>query len=318
MTWFSFASAGQSPKTYYPPVRRKIFFPSVTENLKVGDWIHVSLASVDIGKVYSKKNDGSIGFGFDDDSYIVVYETASTKTPTYSLIDDDDNLCFKSLTEVNSGSMPEGDYYIYYHADNVQYINLVGSTYVKTVNPGGVNYIATGSNAINYYSNIVKSDSTNTRIAAVSFLSGNGSWQNQKSNKPGDKVLGSFSGPNLKINADKTPDSGKIKITINKTSMTTTGQGIVTTRTVDLYSATSLTDQTIYTFDVRTLNMYSEYEDIYGSFSFEIEILNDKNISSTNQYFKITQYSFGKNYNLSLEKEEIYDQIIFSTTGTIK
>ena len=47
------------------------------------------------------------------------------------------------------------------------------------------------------------------------------------------------------------------------------------------------------------------------------EILDKKNINSSDKDFKINQYSFNKNYNLELEDEEIYEGIIFSTTGTI-
>ena len=121
MAWFNY-NTNTSPSTVaYPPVRRKIAFDSASENLKVGDWIYVSMEDVNIGRVYSKKQDGSIDVGFDDDSYVVVYETDTTNRLTYSIIDSDINLCFKSLTEVNSGAVPEGNYYIYYHNDNVQY-----------------------------------------------------------------------------------------------------------------------------------------------------------------------------------------------------
>ena len=317
MAWFSYKTNTATPSVIYPAVRRKIAFNSTSENLKVGDWIYVSMEDVNIGRVYSKKQDGSIDVGFDDDSYVVVYETDTTSTLTYSIIDSDANLCFKAVTEVDSGTVPDGNYYIYYHNDNVQYMQLLDNSYTQTTNPGGVNFIAQGENSVNYYSNIVKADDTNSRISAVSFIPGNGSWQGQKSNTPGNKVLGSFSGPLLKINGQKSPSSGIISVKINKTSLTSTGQMEIKSQEVDLYNSTLLEDETIFSIDIRTLNVLTSYEDLYGSFSFEIEILNKKNINSSDKDFKINQYSFNKNYNLELEDEEIYEGIIFSTTGII-
>lgn len=317
MAWFNYNSDATPSAIYYPAVRRKIAFSAASENLKVGDWIYVSMEDVNIGRVYSKKQDGSIDIGFDDDSYAVVYETDTTNTLTYSIIDSDTNLCFKSLTEVNSGSVPAGNYYIYYHNDNVQYMQLINGLYDQRANPAGVNFIAQGVNAVNYYSNVVKADSTNSRISAVSFIPGDGSWQAQKSSTPGNKVLGSFSGPLLKINGQKTPSSGIVSIKINKTSLTTTGQIEVKSQEIDLYNSTLLEDEVIFSIDIRTLDVLTAYEDLYGSFSFEIEILDKKNINSSDKDFKINQYSFNKNYNLELEDEEIYEGIIFNTTGTI-
>ncbi len=317
MAWFSYNTNASPSTVAYPPVRRKIAFDASPENLKVGDWIYVSMEDVNIGRVYSKKQDGSIDVGFDDDSYVVVYETGTTSTITYSIIDSDANLCFKSVTEVNSGAVPDGNYYIYYHNDNVQYMQLVDGLYNQTTNPGGTNFIAQGANSVNYYSNIVKADSTNSRISAVSFIPGNGSWQGQKSNTAGDKVLGSFSGPLLKINGQKSPSSGIVSVKINKTSLTSTGQMEVKSQEIDLYNSTLLEDEVIFSIDIRDLDMFTSYEDLYGSFSFEIEILNKKNINSSEKNFKINQYSFNKNYNLELEDEEIYEGIIFSTTGII-
>jgi hypothetical protein len=317
MAWFNYKTDSATPTVVYPPVRRKVAFSSASENLKVGDWIYVSMQDVNIGRVYSKKQDGSIDVGFDDDSYVVVYETETTNTITYSIIDANANLYFKSVTEVSSGSVPEGNYYIYYHKDNIQYMQLIGSSYSQTVNPSGPNFIAKEANAVNYYSNIVKADSTNSRISAVSFIPGNGSWQGQKSNAVGNKVLGSFSGPLLRINGQKSPSSGIVSIKINKTSLTSTGQMEVKSQEIDLYNSTLLEDELIFSIDIRTLDKLTSYEDLYGSFSFEIEILDKKNINSSDKNFKINQYSFNKNYNLELEDEEVYEGIIFSTTGII-
>jgi hypothetical protein len=91
----------------------------------------------------------------------------------------------------------------------------------------------------------------------------------------------------------------------------------VKSQEIDLYNSTLLEDELIFSIDIRTLDKLTSYEDLYGSFSFEIEILDKKNINSSDKNFKINQYSFNKNYNLELEDEEVYEGIIFSTTGII-
>jgi hypothetical protein len=319
MSWFTYTDA--SSGTFYAPVRREIFFPNIDENLKVGDWIFVSLADINIGKVFSV--DGStIDESFDSDSYLVVYEEAGSNTATYSLIDSNLNLYFKSVTAVSSGAKPVGKYYVYYHADNIQYIELSGSNYLKTTPPGGSNFIgsltSTGANGVNYYSNEVLGNSSNTRIAAIGYISSTGSWSELTSTNPGDKVVGTFNGPVLKIYGDKNTESGTVKIKIIKTSSSGVGQKVMKEEEVDLYSALALSDTVIYSVDTETYTELEDYEDIYGSFSFEIEVLDKKNLSSTNKKCKISKYAFSKNYNLSIRKEEIKEDISFVSTGVVR
>jgi hypothetical protein len=321
MTWFTYKGSGLNPSTYYAPTRRRIVFPAITENLKQGDWIHLSTSELNLGKTYSIVNN-QIVQSFDEDSYLVVYEQGTTNTPTYSYIDSDSNLYFKSLTDVNSGSQPTGAYYIYYHADNIQYIEFNGSDYIKTENPGGLNYIAkttgNGDEVIDYYSNVVYGDSTNERIAAVGYFSPNGSWQNQETSEVGSKVLGTFNGPKLRIFGTKGPNAGKVRVKIIKTSITTTGQKIIKTETIDLYNSVQVNDTIIYSIDIKAEGLLTEYNDLYGSFNFEIELLQEKNVSSSGTSLKVTKYSFGKNYNLSFFNEEIYENISFISTGSIR
>lgn len=319
MTWFTYTNS--SSAQLYAPVRREIFFPNIDENLKIGDWIFVSLADINIGKVFSI-NASTIDESFDSDSYLVVYEEAGNYTATYSIIDSSNNLYFKSLTNVSSGSKPLGKYYAYYHSDNIQYIQLSGSNYVTTTPPNGANFIAsvTGSsvNSVNFYSNEVIGSSTNQRLAVLGYISSSGSWDQMTSNAAGDKVIGTFNGPYLKIYGDKNTESGIIKIKIIKTSSSGIGQKVMAEEEVDLYSATSLSDTVIYSVDTKNYEELEDYEDVYGSFSFEIEILEKKNLASTNKKCKISKYAFSKNYNLSIRKEEIKEDIAFISTGVVR
>lgn len=319
MTWFTYKDA--QANTFSAPVRREIYFSTLDENLKIGDWIFVSLAEVNIGRVFSLSG-STIGESFDNDSYVVVYEESGNNTVTYSLIDANQNLYFKSVTNVNQGSRPTGKYYVYYHADNIQYLQLSGSDYLKTTSPSGANFIAettgTGDALINLYSNEVLGNSSNTRVAVVGYISSAGTWENSESNQPGDKVIGTFNGPYLKIYGDKNLDSGIIKIKIIKTSSTGVGQKVMKEEEIDLYNSSLLSDTTIYSVNTTSYTELTEYEDIFGTFSFEIEILEKKNLASSNKKCKITKYGFSKNYNLEIRKEEIKDDIAFISTGALR
>jgi len=324
MNWFNYYTDGTLATSVTPPVRRLIVFPSLSDNLKAGDWIHCPLTDLNIGQLYFNVGP-PINVSFDQDAFIVVYETATTKTPTYSYIDLEENLYFKSLTDVSSGSRPEGAYYIYYHSDNAQYIQLSSGNYIRTANPGGSNYMGTtsgsGVNVVDYYSHLVNKNS-NIRIAKLSYFGDSEIWSDGKTNKPGAKILGTFDGPRLKIFADNFPDKGQINIKIIKTSATSSGQSVVyTQKNIDMYSVNQVLDTEIFNINLKTnssvINLNS-YDDCYGTFSFEIELLSSKNQSSGSTEMSITKYSFSKNYDLYFDKEQIDTSIVFTSTGVIR
>jgi hypothetical protein len=325
MTWFNYLTSGQ---TNYAPVRRQIVFPQLSENLKSGDWIHVNLDNLDIGRYYYLE-DSLIKSSFDTDAYLVVYETENSKVPTFSLIlgsiSSDlfrRNLWFKSITNVDSGSKPSGEYYIYYHKDNIQYIQLQGNEYVSTANPSGSNYIAVesgnSSSAINFYSTEV-SILSNQRLSNFGFLGDSGIWVEGKSTKAGAKAIGTFSGPKIKIYADKNSSSGFISLKIVKSSATGQGQQVVKDNLkIDLYSSTIANNQLIYELDMQQELSFSTYDELYGDFYFEITILDEKNPSSSSIGAKLTSYAFSKNYELQFNSEEIKSDIAFKSTGGVK
>jgi hypothetical protein len=333
VSWFTFLKATDSATpelaTEYSPVRRKMVFPNVTDNLKIGDWIHVNISDYDIGRLFYYEN-GLIKDKVDQDSYIVVYENNDEYIPTYSIIlggesenEYDKNLWFKSVTDVTAGNQPDGNYYIYYHKDNIQYIELSSSSYVSTTPPSGSNYMAIESgestNSLSFYSHQVLAGSTNTRKASVAYLGDPETWFSQSSSAPGAKAIGSFSGPVFKLFTKVGPDFGKIKIKVIKTSATGSGQQVVSqSNEIDLYSSVLKSEENVFSFDVRTLNLFSTYDEIYGDFIFELEILDEKNQSSSGNKLTIEKYSFSKNYFIQLEDEEIKPDIAFKSIGGLK
>lgn len=321
MTWFNYYTSGALTTSITPPVRRLIVFPFLTDNLKIGDWIGIDLENYNIGQVFSYSL-GSVVQSFDQDSFVVVYETANTKTVTYSGVDSDNVLYFKSVTDVNKGLKPQGSYYLYYHSDNIQYIQLSGANYISTLNSGQANYIASvsasGNNNLSYYSHSVQKEPLNTRDARIGYFGNPSIWVDGQSSSPGSKVVGSFSGPRLKIYGDKGPDKGKVKIKITKTTPSADGQSIVKEdNNIDLYSQTINSNTNIYTFnalDITTLTKEEQYSD----YSFEVELLQEKNLLSSKTSFNVTSYAFNKNYGLVLNAEEIDSTIAFISTGAIR
>ena len=321
MTWFNYYTSGALTTSVTPPVRRLIVFPFLTDNLKTGDWVGIHLENYNIGQVFSYSS-GSVVQSFDQDSFVVVYETISAKTVTYSGVDSDNVLYFKSVTDVDKGSKPQGSYYLYYHSDNVQYIQLSGSNYISTLNSGQSSYIASisasGNNNLNYYSHSVQKEPLNTRDARIGYFGDPSVWINGQSSFPGSKVIGSFSGPRLKIYGDKGPDKGKIKIKITKTTPSANGQSVVKEENnIDLYSQTVNLNTNIYTFNVLEITTLTK-EEQYSDYSFEIELLQEKNPLSSQTSLNITGYAFSKNYNLVLNAEEIDSSIAFVSTGAIR
>jgi hypothetical protein len=321
MAWFNYYTTSALTTSVKAPVRRLISFPNINDNIKSGDWINVSLEDYTIGQVYSYFG-GSVVQSFDQDSFLVVYETLTTQVPTYSYLDPEGHLYFKAVADINLGQQPAGSYYLYYHSDNIQYISLVGSNYVSTTNPSGSNYMGSttvaGVSYVDYYSHVVSKSATNTRIAQIGYLGDSSSWINGSTTVPGAKILGSFDGPNLKIFADKGPDKGKVKIKIIKTSASGTGQSVIRTEeSVDMYAQSLNADAEIFSFSTKSTDAV-QLTDRYSTFAFEIELLSEKNIASTGTGFNMTKYAFGKNYNLSLGNEEIESSIVFASTGVIR
>jgi hypothetical protein len=326
MTWFTYT---KNSTTTYAPTRREIQIPTLTENIKVGDWIHVNLSGLDIGRVYYYEN-GLIKNKIDSDAYLVVYEAPNLYTPTYSLIvgesstnDYEKNLWFKSVTAAKAGQELSGKYYVYYHKDNIQYIELNSGTYISTTPIEGSNYIAlesgTSNSSIDKHSTVVQNSSLNDRISSLSFLGTPGTWDKNQTSTIGAKAIGIFNGPEFKIYAEKGPDCGKIRIKIIKTSAIGDGQKVIKSNVdIDLYSATKKENENIYFLNIIPENIFFTYEEIYGDFSFEIEILAEKNESSSGNRCKIEKYTFSKRYDLSLSDEEIKSDIAFKSVGGLK
>lgn len=85
MSWFTYYTNQLTPVETYSFVRRAISIPAINDNIKIGDWIHVNISEIDIGRLFFYEN-GLIKNKIDQDSYLVVFESGEQKIPTYSII----------------------------------------------------------------------------------------------------------------------------------------------------------------------------------------------------------------------------------------
>lgn len=327
MSWFTYKLGTADEQA---PVRRRISFPFLQETLEENDWVQVNIGEIDIGRVFFLEN-GLIKNKADFDSYLVVYQDSTSYYPTYSLIVETEIdeelkkfLWFKSVKNFEEGTVPDGSYYLYYHKDNIQYIEDqegVWTSFTPTSPVSGYVASETGSedSTINRYSTNVFSNEENNRVAGFAYMGDIRDWSNGYSSIPGAKLSGPFSGPRLRIYADKTSKSGKIKINVVKTSTHGSGQQNVRSEiVVDLYSSNTQLDQVIYSLDLENDEEFIDYKDLYGNFSFEIEILSDKNNASQGNDCKITRYTFSNNYNIRLMEEEFNPEISFKSSGGVR
>jgi hypothetical protein len=90
---------------------------------------------------------------------------------------------------------------------------------------------------------------------------------------------------------------------------------------IDLYNTNAVVDTPIFTIDLNTqtsVTGLNAYDDYYGSFSYEIELLATKNQASSATGLSVTKHAYSKNYKLSFNKEEIDPSISFTSTGVIR
>lgn len=132
--------------------------------------------------------------------------------------------------------------------------------------------------------------------------------------------MGIFSGPRLKIFADKNSNSGQMSLTIKKTSSVGSGQRVIKSGiTIDLYSPSDQSDQEVYFLDLeKEENEDYTYEELYNDFSFELELLPTKNQSSKGNQCILKKYSFSKRHFIQIQEEEFDSAISFKSSGGVR
>jgi hypothetical protein len=263
-----------------------------------------------------------------DHSYLVVYEnsyvsTAEASTPVITKIVDD-IIYFQAAKNHGANTLPDGSYSIYYGSDYIKYIQATPVTsnsvtsyeYIEypmttitslEASPGySIYYSATPPSIDLYDTEINKNSIGYYRLA---YFNDGTDWINNLSKKVGSKIVGTFSGPNIKITGVVGPAYGKckIRITTKYESSSETENIVLDWYEVDCYST-----------EEKESIIFQKNDLEYLDYTLEIETLSDKNILSANNQIFISKISFLRNFYFSLDDQEINPDLTFKSIGGLR
>jgi hypothetical protein len=287
MSWFIYRR-GENGDFKYPYVRRYIsnFIPF--DDLEIGSWLFCDIENININKYY----DGTIGEnGFnileDNNSFIVVYEANNSQEvedqDSQIVVDSlihEDKLYFKTATNHPSDSIINNRYAIYYKTPGIK--NFVNDEIISFDDIDIYNYTV---------------NPADTKAYSFSFVNSALNWDNGSTDQPYAKVYGKFSGPNLRIYGNKSPNGGKFRIKFTALSeLTETEESIfLDWTTIDTYSV--IEEENVLFFEKEDFSL--------KDYSFELETLYENNVKSLGKTVKINYYEFTYNQFLKLESESI-------------
>lgn len=296
------------------PVKRKIYFNYLPNDIEAGEQVYVDLGS----KFVNKYIDSNLQSTTDDYSYIVIYEDSADSSffvPVKSRAVEN-ILYFNAEEKIEKDTFSTRYYSVYYGMTNLKYLEeifiddepyyqRIESQYIPQVE--GL-YFDLATEDIEEYSYDATEDSLKEYKLA---LYNNGlDWVNGKSQIVGAKAFGSFDGPRFRIIGQKGPNYGKFRIRIfsyyddNSISKNLA----LDWTTVDCHANEESSDQVLYS---NTTLEYSKY-------IFELEVLSEKNVMSSSNAVEITKYQFFPDYKLTYDVEEINPDISFVKIGGIR
>lgn len=315
MAWFTFLQSedNATPSTILPSLKREINFDDLENSLYQGEIAVVKLDGIKINRKLSSELEVSE----DHNSYLVVYEDYSddevfiaTKSKVIG-----DYIYFEVVEDLNTIDISSKKYSIYYGISNIKYIIEIGTNLYQQATQVQIDLAGEGDF---YDLSIAESDLAyyeTTESSNKSFqlaLYDNGvSWIDNKSQLVGAKAFGIFDGPNLYVLGSKGRSFGQFRIR----AFTMLEDGTVTKtvaidwQIVDCFDYNDLTNQILF-----------ETEDFleYKRYMFEIEVIFDKNTSSTSNSVEISKYKFIPNYKIYIESEEINPNVSFIRIGGIR
>lgn len=315
MAWFSYLQSTDNllPSTVSPSLRREINFDNLENSLFENEIVAVKLNNVKVNTKLSTELD----IIEDNDSYIVIYEDFSNEDffiATKSRVVDD-YIYFKVIEDLNKDNISSKKYSIYYGLNNLKYLNELSEySYQQATTEDiaeavdGDYYDLAPSDVPLAYYEVTKSSEKSFQLAL--YDDGN-SWSENKSTKPGAKAFGIFDGPNLYILGSKGTDFGKFRIRIFEVleDGTVTKTTPIDWQEVDCFSYNSSSNQIL--FQTEEFLEYKRY-------MFEIEVISEKNLSSTSNAVEISKYKFIPNYKIYIEPEELNPDASFIRIGGIR
>jgi hypothetical protein len=305
MAWFRYYDLDGN--YVYPNLRKKITFPIAKENIVKDSWLFIDVENLDVDIYYALNKQGSIftkTASVDPDSYLVVYEDKSSEnydsTPVITQIVD--NLLYFKAAENHSKDIDiNKQYSLYYKTPNLKLIKKrtqdnqyqaceeSESQFVSSEEDVNVSSYIRDLNSNNYYN--------------LSFVNSESNWDSGVSKNPGASLIGTFTGPNIKIYSDKGPDYGKFRIRIMPYGSDQNADNEIVLdywEEIDLYNQNKSTDALVF----------SKTDLSYKNYVFEIVSNYEKNILSSDGKINIKKYSFSLNNYLTLNKEEVSSSLL--------
>lgn len=324
MTWFQplketyeIGSAAVSSDFLKVPVRRKVLFNYLPNDVEAGEQVYVNLDTKFVNK-YINSNLQSVT---DDYSYIVVYEDSADTSffvPVRSRAVDN-IVYFNAVEKINKETFSTKYYSIYYGLTNIKFleeITIDDETYYQRLTQDAIDLITVteGSyfdlslNEIEEYSY----DATKNSLKEYKLALYNDGvdWIENKSQNIGAKAFGSFDGPKFRIIGEKGQNFGKFRIRIFSyyENNSVSKNLALDWTTVDCHANTEQSDQVLYSIE----NLE------YAKYMFELEVLSEKNVMSSSNMVEITKYQFFPDYKLTYESEEVNPNIAFIKIGGIR
>ena len=302
MAWFKYYDFDGN--YIYPNLRKKINFSELKENISKDSWIFLNVKDLDID-IYYQLNKTSSEFTqtptVDQDSYLVVYEDRSSEvfefTPVKTHIVND-ILYFKAAEDHVKNMEIKKQYSLYYKTPGLKSIKKrTQDSFYQSCEETEAEFI-TSEEDVNTSADIRNINSNN--YYNLSFINNESNWNAGVSKNTGASLMGTFTGPNIKIYCDKGPDYGKFKMRIISYDENANNEIVLDWQEIDLYN--QIKEENILVFSKTNL--------LFKNYFFEIISNYEKNILSSDGKINIKSYSFSLNNYLTLEKEEISSSLL--------
>lgn len=302
MAWFKYYDFDGN--YIYPNLRKKIIFFELKENISKDSWIFLNVKDLDID-IYYQLNKTSSEFTqtptVDQDSYLVVYEDKSSEvfefTPVKTHIVND-ILYFKAAEDHVKNMEIKKQYSLYYKTPGLKSIKKrTQDSFYQSCEETEAEFI-TSEEDVNTSADVRNINSNN--YYNLSFINNESNWNAGVSKNTGASLMGTFTGPNIKIYCDKGPDYGKFKMRIISYDENANNEIVLDWQEIDLYN--QIKEENILVFSKTNL--------LFKNYFFEIISNYEKNILSSDGKINIKSYSFSLNNYLTLEKEEISSSLL--------
>lgn len=317
MSWFKYLKSteiidqvNKNENYSFPYARREIGKFTPRDRLDTGLWVAIDIFNFNINTFY---NGTTNEVEVDDGSFLVVFEPDALGSvgvfyPVKCFIEE--NLLYFQMAQTHLPDVETyGTYYLYYKTSNIRYVQPTQNgpyieddpydMWIASIGSGPYVVDPDDVDRLTFEVNLNSISSYN-----FSFVNNELNWSSGSTEISGSKLYLTFSGPSIQIYGDKGQNFSKVrlKITRQPTESDFVTSVIIPEEIIDLYNIEQLSNVIIY-----------ENNDLDRSdYILEIEVLNDRNILSSGNRFKINSYKFNYNLGLSLGKEELFDQTIFT------